>query len=344
MLERHGKKIFFSLLLAVLVYAGLLLVSDYTKLLAVLRDFRWELIPIVVALTLFNYLLRFAKWHYYLHVVGVRNLFWFDSLLIFFSGFSMTITPAKSGELLKSFLVRQRVGAPLAATAPIILAERMTDGLALLFLAGFGLFLFEITAIRLFMAAVLVSAIVAVALVQNRPLARRVGAFLARFAFLEERIHHLQRFYDSSYELLRLKTLAIAIGLGFVSWSGECLALAVVLEGLGLPFSWTLVALSAFAMGFATLAGSILLVPGGLGVAEGSIDGLLLTFGHPPYLPAGEVSQPVSAAATLMIRFATLWFGFFLGLVCLFVAQRRMGAAELAVEPARPDQSPDLVG
>jgi uncharacterized protein (TIRG00374 family) len=325
MFEQHRSKILLSLLFAIMVYAALLLFSDLNRLAAVLHAFRWEVIPIVVAFTLFNYLLRFVKWHYYLSVVGVRDLHWLDSLLIFFSGFSMTITPAKSGELLKSFLVRQRLGTPIATTAPIILAERMTDGLALLLLAGFGLFLFEIAAIRVFMAAVVVVAIIAVALVQNRALARRVGRGLSRFSILEKRIHHLRNFYDSSYELLRFKSLSVAIGLGFVSWSGECFALAVVLVGLGIPFSWTLVALSAFAMGFATLAGSILLTPGGLGIAEGSIDGLLLTFGHAPYLPVGQISQPVAAAATLIIRFATLWFAVAIGFVCLFLVQRRFG-------------------
>jgi glycosyltransferase 2 family protein len=325
MFEQHRRKILFSLLFAILVYAALLLFSDLNRLEAVLHDFRWELVPIIVAFTLFNYMLRFVKWHYYLSVTGVRGLHWLDSLMVFFAGFSMTITPAKSGELLKSFLVRQRVGAPVASTAPIILAERMTDGLALLLLAGFGLFLFEITAIRVFMAAVVLVAVVAVALVENRALARRVGRGLARFTFLENQLHHMRRFYNSSYELLRFKNLSIAVGLGFVSWSGECFALAVVLNGLGMPFSWTLVALSAFAMGFATLAGSILLTPGGLGIAEGSIDGLLLTFGRSPYLPVGQVSQPVAAAATLIIRFATLWFGVAIGFICLFLVRRRFG-------------------
>lgn len=326
-LEKHRKKILFSLLLALVVYAALLLLSDYDKLAAVLRDFRWELIPIILCFTVFNYGLRFVKWHYYLSLVGARNISWFDSLLVFLAGFSMTLTPGKAGEWLKSFLVRQRVGTPIATTAPIVLAERMTDGLAMLLLASTGLFLFDSPLVRAFMSAVVVIAILAVALVQNRGLARRVGAELGRIRILRDRIDHLRAFYNSAYELLSFKSLGIAIGLGFVSWSGECIALALVLYGLGIPFSGTLVVLSAFAMGFATLAGSILLTPGGLGIAEGSIDGLLLAFGRPPWLSSDAViTQPVSAAATLMIRFATLWFGVALGFLCLFIVQRRFGS------------------
>ncbi len=343
MLSKHRNKILFSLLLAIIVYAGLLLISDYTRLAAVVRGFRWGLVPVILAFTLFNYGLRFCKWHFYLGLVGVRGIDWLDSLLIFFSGFSMTVTPAKGGELLKSFLVQQRTGVPVAATAPIILAERMTDGLAMLLLAATGLFLFDSPPVRLFMAAVVVISIIAVALVQNRPLARRVGAVLARIPRLESQVHHLRAFYNSSYQLLRVQNLAFAISLGFVSWSGECIALGLVLYGLGIPFSWTLVILSAFAMGFATLAGSLLLTPGGLGVAEGSIDGLLLAFGRPPWLPAGsQITQPVSAAATLIIRFATLWFGVALGFMCLFIVQRRFSAAHMSKSPAVPQNERTL--
>jgi uncharacterized protein (TIRG00374 family) len=331
-LEKHRNKILLSLLLAILVYAVLLLLSDYNKLTAVLRDFAWGLLPIILGFTLFHYALRFLKWDYYLHLVGVRNLGWFDSLLIFFSGFSMTITPGKAGEWLKSFLVRQRTGTPVATTAPIILAERMTDVLAMLLLASTGVLLFDSPPVRIFLGVVVVLAIIAVALVQNRRLAAWVGGQLTRIPFLAGRVDHLRAFYNSSYELLRFKSLALAIGLGFISWSGECVALAVVLDGLGIPFSPTMVILSAFAMGFATLAGSILLTPGGLGVAEGSIDGLLLTFGREPWLPAGvTITQPIAAAATVMIRFATLWFGVGLGFICLFIVQRRFGRVPSAL-------------
>lgn len=330
--EKHRNKILASILLAVIVYAVLLLLTDVGKLAAEVKSFEWSWLPLIVGLTLFNYALRFVKWHYYLGLVGVQDLAWLDSLLIFLSGFSMTLTPGKAGEWLKSFLVKQRTGTPVATTAPIVLAERMTDGLALLLLAATGLLLFDSPVVRGVMALVIVGAAVVIVLVQQRAMAIRVMTWLARAPLLTARMHHVHAFYESAYELLRAKNMAIAIGLGVVSWAGECVALALILVGLGIPFSITLVALSAFAMGFATLAGSILLVPGGLGVAEGSIDGLLLAFGRAPWLPVGEITQPISAAATLMIRFATLWFGWGLGVICLGIVQRRFAQGEKSLE------------
>lgn len=330
-MQKHGRKVLLSIIFAVVVYAVLLLVSDTEKLATVVRGFRWELLPVIIGLTLFNYGVRFLKWHWFLGVVGVKNLHWVDSFLIFIAGFSMTLTPGKAGEFLKAFLVRQRVGAPVATTSPIILAERLTDGLALLLLAASGLLIFDSLQVRIVLFGVLVMAIVLVSLVQRRGLANRVMGWMERLPILATRMHHIQAFYESSYELLQFKALAIAIGLGVISWAGECFALALIVVGLGLPLSWTLIALSAFAMGFSTLAGSILLVPGGLGVAEASIDGLLLAFGRAPWLPEGTITQPISAAATLLIRFCTLWFGFLLGLVCLAIVTRRFGNTQ-AVE------------
>ncbi|MCC7162746.1 MAG: flippase-like domain-containing protein [Anaerolineae bacterium] len=333
--QKHRRKIFGSVLLAIVVYAVLLLVADASSLAAELRSFEWELLPIIVALTVFNYGLRFVKWHWYLGVVGVKDLHWFDSLLIFLAGFSMTLTPGKAGEFLKAFLVRQRVGTPVATTSPIILAERMTDGLALLILAGAGFLIFDSVQVRIVMLGVVVAAAFVVLLVQRRELANRVMTWMERAPMLAARMNHVQSFYSSAYTLLKFKPLAIAIFLGVVSWAGECFALALILVGLGIPFSWTLVALSCFAMGFATLAGSLLLFPGGLGGAEASIGGLLIAFGKAPWLPVGTITPSIAAVATLMIRFATLWFGFFLGLVCLGIVQRRFGKGD----PAAPQEA-----
>jgi uncharacterized protein (TIRG00374 family) len=256
-------------------------------------------------------------------------------LLIFLAGFSMTLTPGKAGEFLKAFLVKQRTDAPVAVTSPIILAERMTDGLALLILASFGLLIFDSLQVRIVLSGVIVMAVVVVTLVQRRALANRIMQWMERAPMLAARMHHIQAFYSSSFELLKFKPLVIAIVLGIVSWAGECFALALILVGLGIPLSWTLVALSCFAMGFATLAGSLLLVPGGLGVAEASIGGLLATFGQAPWLPGGTITTSIAAVATLMIRFATLWFGFLLGLVCLAIVSRRSASSTQKTESIR---------
>ena len=55
----------------------------------------------------------------------------------------MSVTPAKLGEVLKSVLVKEITGEPISKTAPIILAERITDFLSLLLIAIVGAYVFD---------------------------------------------------------------------------------------------------------------------------------------------------------------------------------------------------------
>src|SRR5205085_4209762 len=85
------------------------------------------------------------------------------SALVFLSGFAMGLTPGKSGEITKSYWLREIAGpdrAPLARTAPIVFAERLVDGIAMLLLASSGLISFRFGALALLLVAALACAVV----------------------------------------------------------------------------------------------------------------------------------------------------------------------------------------
>lgn len=53
-----------GLLFGFLVFVALDLFGDLRQVSSKVRSFRWELYPLVLCLTLFNYTLRFCKWHF----------------------------------------------------------------------------------------------------------------------------------------------------------------------------------------------------------------------------------------------------------------------------------------
>ena len=115
--------------------------------------------------------------------------------------------------------------------------------------------------------------------------------------------------YDSARELLTWQRLALAVAVGVLSWGGECLALYVILLGLGAQPSLQLANQATFALAAGSLVGSASLLPGGIGAAEGTVAAVLdLVAGQP---------RGVAAAATLLIRVCTLWFGVALGAAAL---------------------------
>ena len=156
---------------------------------------------------------------------------------------------------------------PYTRSAPIIVAERLSDGIAMMLLALAGVLAFNLGTEIVIVGAVAIGAVIAA--IQIRPLALRLLGLAERMPLITSRTHDLRALYDSSYELFRPKALAVAVGIGLVSWGLECVALYLVYVGLGVPATPELLLQSTFILASATLAGSLLLMPGGLGGRRG---------------------------------------------------------------------------
>lgn len=326
--QRYQNKFILGLVLAVLVTIGLALFADIRTLPQTLASFRWEWLPIILGLTLINYALRFLKWQYYLRVVSVTGVSVRESLVIFLSGMTMAMTPGKVGELLKAYMLKQVGGTPVAVTAPIIAAERLTDGLAMVGLAAVGMVVYTL-GWQVLVAFVTVSLVVIV-IAQNRALVHRLLSWGERMPLVARVSHHLYLLYDSAERLFGWRCLAVAIGLGLVSWACECLAFYFVLVGLGFDHSATLLLQATFILAMSTLIGAVSMLPGGLGAADASVTGLLLLL-----IDQAPMSQSVAVAATLLIRFCTLWFGVLVGAgVFLLWGRRMLASAETGIAPA----------
>jgi len=278
--------------LAVAVALGLGLYADFGKLGDELGGFDWELFPVAAALTAVNYLIRFGRWQVYLGRLEIRipvvRSFW-----IFVAGLTMTITPAKLGELIKCGLLRRSFGVPVRRSAPVVFAERVTDATGVIVLAVIG----GAGTDRWPLLVVALAGVVAAVVIIRSPL-------LERFAVLGEAP-------EAARVLLTTPLLAGMTAVSAVSWFFECLAAYVCVRGLdlGLSLADTIV---VFSLG--SLVGALSFLPGGLGVAETSMAALIRAL--------GDVSRAAAVAATVLIRLATLWFAVALGLIGLAVEER----------------------
>jgi len=293
--------------------------ADAPRMLTALARFRWELLPLILGFTTFNYGWRFVKWQYYLKRLQI-HLPLGKSLLIFLSGLSMAITPGKVGELLKSYFLKRATGVPVSRTSPIIVAERLTDGIAMLGLAAIGLVLYPFG--REVLLALLLIGLTGIVLIQNRRLSLALLERGERLPGIARVAHWLHAFYESSYILLQWRPLLLAILIGLVSWSGECVALYFVYNGLGVPGGIDLFIKTMFILAVSSLIGSASGLPGGLGTADGSMLGLTRFL--------VSASATLGGAATLLIRLCTLWFGLLIG-VCaaiLFRFLQRVDASQ----------------
>ncbi|RLC92675.1 MAG: UPF0104 family protein [Chloroflexi bacterium] len=307
--SRLGRNLAIALIAGVCIFVGLAIYADIGEVAQSLTRFKWPYIPLILALTLLNYLLRFCKWDYYLRTIDIK-LRRRDSLTVFLSGLSMSVTPAKMGEVFKCYLLKNLSGSEMSRTVPVVFAERITDMLGLSILALISFSAFEYGKELVLVVLALLLALIWVT--RSERVCNRLLAMAEPVRFLSKLSNSLRLAYESAHRLFGSTTLLLAVAISVVSWGLECLAMHFVLQGFGVDAS---VMLSTFVFSFSSLAGAVSMIPGGLAVAEGSFAGLLMLTG---------VAKGIAAGATIVIRFCTLWFGVVVGLVTIVLAGRRL--------------------
>ena len=318
-MERLKRNFVLALALGVAVYLALALLSGFGDLSAALEDFNLALVPLILGLVLLSYAGRFVRWLYYLRILKV-SVPLATNAAIFAAGLSMTISPGKLGEVLKSVFVRQASGAPVARTAPAVVAERATDGTGMVawgFLGAFALGLGPGT-----MVAFLVVAAVGIAVLRSKRLSLLAERALLRLPMVNRLAPHLGDFHASSNELLSSRPLFVGTVISFLSWGLECLAVYLCAVGLGANLSFLLV---VFVFATSSLIGVLSMLPGGIGAVEA---GLAVQF----RVLAG-LSDGLAGALTLVIRLATLWFATLVGIAGLFAVRALLGNASITPEP-----------
>jgi uncharacterized protein (TIRG00374 family) len=301
-LEKLGRRLLVPLVLGLLVALGLVLTASPRELMASMRRLDAALLFWVLALSLVNYVLRYIRWDLYLSRLGVR-LSRLKSLAVFLVGFLLSVTPGKAGELGKAWLVRELGGGPARRVVPAVLAERVTDLLGVLVLISLGVLPFQGGP---WIAGLLLLGLVAMVVAFTwRSLAGAVFRLAAKLPVVKTRIAHLTEMYETLRSLLAPGLLLGAVALSVVAWGAEGVGFWLVVRAYA-PDASLLAGI--FNYTGSNVIGSLSMLPGGLGAAEGSMTALL----HAQGLDTADANL-----ITLVVRGATLWFAVVLGLLAL---------------------------
>ena len=304
----------------VAVFAGFSIYADVDALGDRLSQFAPLAVVVALLLALGNYVIRFARWELYLRAVGARAPLG-TSALVFLAGFAMSVTPGKLGELVKAVLLREAAGTEATRVAPVVIAERATDLLALVLLALVGAAAYGV-AVPLAVAGAIVTLVGIGILGSRRASLFLIGAIekLPRVGRLAPRLRDA---YTHLGPLVRLRALAWATAFGVVAWLCECVGFAVIVDGF--PGAHVPLGLATLIYAVTTVAGALSFLPGGLLVTEGSMTLLLVA-------AAQGLDRPAAVAATILTRLCTLWFAVVLGLVALVILRRLRPTTAAAID------------
>jgi len=314
-------RLLIGIALGVAVFAGISVYADASELGERLSGFGWWAFAAALGLALFNYAVRYLRWSLYLDAADIR-VPRATSALVFVSGFALSITPGKIGELIKSYLLRQTDGVPVARSAPVVVAERVTDLMALLVLGTIGVATYGIAG-GLVAAGAAVIAIGMLFLAWPR-LGNAVINLIGRPARLARLADRLREFYHGLVGLTRPRRLLWSTALAVIAWLAECVGFALIVAAF--PGTDVPVGLATLIYATTTIAGALSFLPGGLLVTEATMTLFLVE-------SARGVDEPTAVAATILTRLATLWFAVALGVIAMTLLRRRIPAADRALDP-----------
>ncbi|MGH8516131.1 MAG: lysylphosphatidylglycerol synthase transmembrane domain-containing protein [Panacagrimonas sp.] len=285
--------------LGMVAYLAGAFVTDYDALRGAMQNLGWSGVALILGLSFANYVLRFLRWHWYLHDLG-HGVPMARHLTVYLGGFLFTVSPAKAGEAVRGLYLKEH-GVPYADTFAALFVERLLDFLSYALLAILIVMRYPDYRVFLGLAFALAALLLVVA---GRPgLPRWIeGLAEGRSARLAAPLRALAQLLHASRRMLRPSLLLPGLAVGLVAWGAEGIGFHLICDGLMLDVP-PMTATSIYAI--AGLAGAAtFFMPGGIGGMEAVMTALLTTLGAP---------LPVAIVATLLCRLATLWFAVFLG-------------------------------
>lgn len=302
MSPHHRRALTLSIGLAALLYLGFVLFADHEAVFAALRRVGLPTLIAIFALSLVNYLLRFWRWQRYIAAFG-HVLPWWRHFLYYLAGFTLTVTPGKAGEAVRSLYLHQ-YGVTYAQSLAALFVERLLDVLAMSLLA---LLILLARPDYAWLVAIAWGVTLGLGWLVTRPWLPEQLRVWGRGHRYGQQFGQLARLLDSAAVLLRPGYLLFGLSLGVLSWGLEGLSLYLIAQEVGVGVSLEM-GIGIYAI--AVLAGALSFLPGGLGSTEAVMGVLLVAFG---------ADSASAVAITLLCRIATLWFAVALGGVAVGV-------------------------
>ncbi|MEK6947105.1 MAG: lysylphosphatidylglycerol synthase transmembrane domain-containing protein [Nanoarchaeota archaeon] len=295
----------FSIIIIIMItYVGIVLYSDINKISSIFYNIKYEFLVIIIGLQMISFSLRSYRQKKFLESSGIKLSFW-ENFKICLAGMSMIVTPGGAGMLIKSHFLKRKYGFSVSRTAPMILAERYHD-----FLAVTTILLLSL--IVVFSIHVVISGTVALILLFLVYLIIRNHDWLEKFEQTIIRKKIFQKIFPSDLNISdsvnSLKTPRI-IGFGWIIstilWIIDAFAIFFGFVALDVDIG----VVESIQIFFSSLIyGIISFLPAGIGVTEGIFIGLLLKH---------DVKLSIATALILFIRLTTVWFLTFVGFVTM---------------------------
>jgi len=260
-------------------------------------------VPIVTSLVVFSWFIVYWRWNLLLKNLGIIIPHKIN-FQIFLVGGALGITPGKVGELFKSQILKDKFDIPRSKTAPLFIIEKFFDIIGALIVTSFGIWF--IPELGFLSIAALPLLFLIFKILVSKKLFDKTLIFFSRLNFLKKYLEPLSSSHEILTDSLQKKNMLIFSSLSIFYWIVIGVAAFFVLQGFGISSISIINMISTYSGSL--ILGALSFIPGGVGVAEGSLIGLFSVQNI-------ELSEAI--VIVVLIRFFTLWFSTITGFIAL---------------------------
>ena len=280
--------------------------SDFNTIFNEISNFQVSYLPIILSLVTVGWCVLFLRWTILLKnsAISIPHK---QSFLIYMASFSMSATPGQLGELIKSQLLKNKFDVPVTKTAPLVIIERLSDLTGAIIVSIIGFWLLNINIYVPIISSIALGLIFL--LLKSKKMFNKALGLIKKVKFASKLADPIAESFDTIQMSLNKKTLVISITLSVCFWLLIGTSSYFVLRAVGIDNLEIIGAVSIYSSSI--IIGAASFIPGGVGVAEGSIAGLLNLSG---------INLSVAFALGILIRIFTLWYGVVTGFVALKIS------------------------
>jgi uncharacterized protein (TIRG00374 family) len=226
------------------------------------------------------------------------------SILVFLSGTAFEITPGQIGALMKSQILKTIYNIPRTKTAPIVLVEKVYDLIGAILASIIGIIILGVYP-HLIVIAILVLAVIFF-FMYYRPASELFFKRITKTKFFSRYVENISEFNKIIQKSTNVKIATMCILLAITYWFIISAAVYYILIAFDINMLDYLKVIAIYAT--SALLGAISFIPGGIGITEGTIAGLLTLEG---------ISISTALILSVMIRIFVLWYPVCLGFISL---------------------------
>ena len=301
---RLDNRLILVLVAVVGIYAIFLFLSDFSIISEKISNFKISYLPLILLFVSASWIPLSIKWHLLLKNCGI-NIPLKKSISIFLSGSAFTtITPGQIGALMKSQILKVGFDIPHRKTVPIILVENVYDLIGAILASIMGII---ILGIEPYFILIAISALIVIFFfMYYKPASKLFFERITKAKFFSKYVEDISEFEKIIQKSTDVKIAITSILLSITYWFIISIAVYFTLIAFDINILDYLQVLAIYTTSI--LLGAVSFIPAGLGVAEGSIAGLLTLNG---------IDVSTALILSIMIRILTLWYSVSIGFIAL---------------------------